>query len=820
MVKKILFVFAPCFLFVFNAIGQTNDMKLWYRQPAQNWNEALPLGNGRLAVMVFGNPHKEIIQLNEGTLWAGGPNNNVNPDARPYIPQIRKLLFEGNYLEAQQMADKEAGPKGNDGMSYQSAGDLVIDFGRKSHIQNYYRDLNLATAVANTSYRVDNTHYTETVFTSFSDQVIIVHLRADNGGELNCNLSLKSKLKHSISTENKILVLRGVSSDQENMKGQVKYTTLVQPILTGGALSLTDTSIMIHHAKEATIFVSIATSFKNYKDVSGDDELLAKKYLNNAIRKDFKKLLYNHEAAYKKFFDRVSIQLGKTDSVHNPTDIRIEDFRDGKDPQLAALYFQFGRYLLISASQPGGQPATLQGLWNNMINPPWDSKYTININTEMNYWLTDKTNLSECIQPLLQMVKEISITGQQSAKERYGARGWVVHHNTDIWRITGVVDGGYYLWPEGGTWLCQNLWEHYLYTGDKHYLKQLYPILKGACEFFVDELQVEPEHHWLVVSPTMSPEHEYKVVDDMPIGITYGATMDNQLVFDLFSNTIQAAKILQLDKSFSDTLRMKRDSLPPMQIGRYGQLQEWIHDWDNPEDHHRHVSHLYGLFPGNQISPLRTPKLFEAVRNSLIQRGDVSTGWSMAWKINLWAHLLDGNHALKLLKDQISPAIVKGKQRGGTYPNLFDACPPFQIDGNLGCTSGITEMLLQSGDGSVFILPALPVEWENGEVSGLKTRGGYTVDILWKNGKASTSTIHSSLGGVCRIRTLSPLKPQKGLKQILNNDVANNNSFLDVPHIKKPLVSEKGDLVGIKVPKSYLYDLQTGKNQIYHLVFY
>ncbi|MGF7229786.1 glycoside hydrolase family 95 protein [Arachidicoccus sp.] len=793
-------------------------MKLWYRQPARNWNEALPVGNGRLAAMVFGNPKKEIIQLNEGTLWAGGPNNNVNPEAKPYIAQIRQLLFEGKYVQAQRMADKDAGPKGNSGMAYQSAGDLVIDFGNRENIQNYHRDLDLASAVTHASYKVGHANFTESVFTSFADQVIVIHLSADKTGEINCLLSLKSQLKHSISTMNMKLELNGISSDQENMQGQVKYTTIVQPIITGGFLSRTDTSVIIHHAKEATIIVSIATNFKNYKDLSGDNELLAKTFLNKAIKKDYQKLLKNHVCAYKKFFDRVSLNLGTTDSINNPTDIRIQDFHNGNDPQLAALYFQFGRYLLICASQPGGQPATLQGLWNNMINPPWDSKYTVNINTEMNYWLTDKTNLSACIEPLLQMLKELSVTGQRSAKERYGARGWVMHHNTDIWRITGVVDGGYYMWPEGGTWLCQNLWEHYLYTGDKHYLKELYPILKSASEFFVDELQVEPAHHWLVVSPTMSPEHSYKVMDGTQIDMTYGATMDNQLVFDLFSNTMQAAKILKVDKAFSDTLKMKRDSLPPMQIGQHAQLQEWIKDWDNPNDHHRHLSHLYGLFPSNQISAFRTPKLFEAAKNSLIQRGDVSTGWSMAWKINLWAHLFDGNHALKLLKDQLSPAITPdGNQRGGTYPNLLDACPPFQIDGNLGCTSGITEMLLQSGDGALFVLPALPDSWKNGEVKGLKGRGGFALDFIWKDGKLNKLVVHSSIGGNCRIRSYQPIIANPGMDTSAACS-AIQNSFFNVPSIKTPLISVAAHLEVPQLRKSFLYVFPTkaGKQYVIH----
>lgn len=821
MGKKTITVLSICFflLLLHKGQAQAGNMKLWYHAPAKNWNEALPIGNGRLAAMVFGRPDREVIQLNEGTLWAGGPNNNVNREAREYIVQIRELLFEGKYLEAQKLAQAKAGPLGNSGMSYQSAGDLIIDFGQKNDVSDYYRDLDLATAVAHASYKVNGVKYSESVFSSFPDQVIVIHLAAAEGGSINCALSLQSQLQHSILVKNKVLQLNGISGDQENMKGQVKYTTLVKPVLSGGSLLTTDTSLQIRGAREATIFISIATSFKNYKDVSGDNRAMAENYLNSSVRKNYHALLNAHITAYRKFFDRVSLDLGSTGPVSNSTDVRIEDFHDGNDPQMAALYFQFGRYLLISSSQPGGQPATLQGLWNNSIRPPWDSKYTVNINTEMNYWPADKTNLPQSIEPLLRMLKELSVTGQQSARETYGARGWVLHHNTDIWRITGVVDGGQYLWPEGGTWLCQNLWDHYLYTGDKDFLRQLYPVLKGACQFFVDELQLEPQHHWLVVSPTMSPEHDYMGIDHVGIDMTYGATMDNQLVFDLFSNTIDAARTLGVDRQFCDTLKIKRGALPPMQIGQHSQLQEWIKDWDKPDDHHRHVSHLYGLFPSNQISPFRTPELFEAARNSLIQRGDVSTGWSMAWKINLWAHLLDGDHALKLLRDQISPAIKKtGAESGGTYPNLLDACPPFQIDGNFGCTSGIAEMLLQSGDGAVFILPALPHDWPAGQVKGLKARGGFTVDIRWEGGKAKEMTVSSSLGGHCTIRTYTPIKTTGGLSLIEGKD-AQLNPLLSVPTVKRPLVSSQAHIVPLSLPVTYLYDLPTEKGKTYRFEF-
>jgi alpha-L-fucosidase 2 len=767
--------------------------------------------------MVYGRIDQETIQLNEATLWAGGPNNNLNPEAASVIPEIRRLIFKGDYLAAQKLANEKAGPKGNSGMPYQSAGALKIDyFHADEAVSNYSRQLDLKEAVATTSFLMGRTFYEERVFTSFPDQVIVVHLSSQGPDKINCRLSLNSPLRHRIEIQDGMLVLNGVSGDHEGQKGQVRYTTLVKPVLSGGQFRTGDSSLYISDADSVTLYLSIATSFVNYKNADGDNVTQARSYLDKALKKNYAAALADHVAMYRKYFERVSFALDTTEAIHQPTDVRVDRFKQGGDPALAALYFQFGRYLLISCSQPGGQPATLQGLWNNSIDPPWDSKYTVNINTEMNYWPAEKTNLPEMVEPLIQMVKELSVTGRQSARARYGARGWVLHHNTDIWRITGVVDGGYYMWPEGGSWFCENLWEHYLYGGDKKFLAALYPIMKGASEFFVDELQVEPTHHWLVVSPTMSPEHSYRQEQGVNIAITAGATMDNQLVFDLFSHTIAAAKILGQDKAFIDTLRRMRDSLPPMQIGQYGQLQEWLQDWDNPEDHHRHVSHLYGLYPSDQISAFRTPELFEAAKTSLIYRGDVSTGWSMAWKINLWARLLDGNHALKLLKDQLSLTTSSGGEHGGTYPNLFDAHPPFQIDGNFGCTSGIAEMLLQSQDGFLFVLPALPDAWKNGEVKGLAGRGGFLLDFAWQEGKIRQISIHSRSGGNCRIRSYQPLKGQDGLV-LRKAKGANPNLLFQVPDIKKPLISAKATDKKEPLKTTYVYDFSTEAGKTYVL---
>ncbi len=793
-------------------------LKLWYDHPASRWVEALPIGNGRLGAMVYGDPSHETIQLNEGTIWAGGPGNNINPEVKNIIPRVRKLLVDKQYIAAQELADSKVASDGDNGMPYEPAGNLSIQFPDHENISHYYRDLDIERAVTTTTYRCEGTRFSEQVFASFADQVIIVRLTADKPGKINCILSLNSLLQHTVNTRNGRLILNGISGDHEGKKGEIKYATIVQPRITGGTVTANDTSLIIRHANTADIYISIATNYKNYRDISGHPEEKAAAYLSSAIKKPYRQALSDHISRYKKYFDRVQLDLGTTDSIKNPTDIRLEQFHEDNDPQLAALYFQYGRYLLISCSQPGGQPATLQGIWNDKLLPPWDSKYTININTEMNYWPADKTDLPEMIRPLMSMVKDLSVTGRQSAEQMYGARGWVAHHNTDLWRISGVVDRAFSgLWPDGGAWLCENLWEHYLYTGDEDFLRQLYPVLKGAAEYFVDELQTEPVHHWLVVSPSISPEHDYLDSAKVHVSVTAGATMDNQLVFDLFSHTIRAAEILGLDRKFTDTLQMKRDSLPPMQIGRYAQLQEWIEDWDKTDDHHRHVSHLYGLFPGNQISPYRNPELFEAAKNSLVYRGDVSTGWSMAWKINLWARLLDGNHAYKLIRDQLTSAITKDGERGGNYPNLFDAHPPFQIDGNFGCTSGITEMLLQSADGDIFILPAIPDDWKTGSVKGLMARGGFKVDMQWEEGKLTSVIIHSKLGGNCRIRTYDPLaaKGEFTLQPAAGN---NANPFFETPVIKQPLISPDARLEKLSLRQTYLYDMKTEKGKSYTLI--
>lgn len=805
-----IFYFAACQ----SSETKGGKLKMWYDKPATVWNEALPVGNGRLGAMIYGDPAAEKIQLNEETFWSGGPSRNDNPKALEALPKIRELIFNGKFKEAETMVNENMLTQLH-GSKYQIVGDLVLNFPGHENFSNYYRELDLERAVFKTTYQVEDVTYTREVFASQPDQVIVVKLSANKKKKLNFSAHLQGPLqKVTRAVDSQTLEMTGLSSTHEGVEGQVKFCTRAKISAKGGSVSAETATINVKDASEVTILISMATNFVDYKTLTANEVEKCSNYLANAEKVSFNKMLDRHISAYQSYFKRSTFDLGTSPAAQQPTDVRIKNFSKSYDPELVSMYYQFGRYLLISSSQPGGQPANLQGIWNDSTNPAWDSKYTININAEMNYWPAEKCNMPELHEPLIQMVRELSETGRQTARDMYACDGWVAHHNTDIWRISGVVDGAFWgMWPMGSAWLSQHLWEPYLYNGDLKYLESVYPILKSACEFYQDFLIEEPTHKWLVVSPSISPENT-------PAGrpsICAGATMDNQLLFDLFSKTIKAASLLNQDVELMAEFKKILDRLPPMQIGQHGQLQEWMEDLDNPKDEHRHVSHLYGLYPSNQITPYATPELFDAARTTLKHRGDVSTGWSMGWKVNFWARLLDGNHAMKLIKDQLTLVDpVRSGRNGGTYPNFFDAHPPFQIDGNFGCTAGIAEMLMQSHDGAIHLLPALPDEWKTGEITGLRAPGGFEVSFSWSEGAVQRVEIKSNLGGNCRIRVPNALLTAKGAALEVAQAV-NPNPFYEVPGVKTPIVSEAAKLNALQLDETQLYDLPTEAGKVYSL---
>lgn len=795
-----------------------NELKMTYKTPAANWGEALPLGNGRIAAMVYGLPLEEKIQLNEGTFWSGSPYNNVNDSAGFYINKVHELQFKKKFKEAEPLIAKYFLSKNSQGMFLAPVGSFHYQTNDFDSVKNYKRELDLNTAITTTTYTLRGVEFKREVFISHPDQVLVMRITASKPAMVNGQFFMDSKQVAQVSNfNNNTIQMSMMSPDQEGIIGKIKLNAYLRILPEEGSLTRVGSCMVVPKANSITVLMSMRTNYKSYNDISGNPEL-AVADLDKAAAKGYDQLKQAHIADYQHLFNRSVFSLGNSPYAQLPLNERLANSTE--DLSMNVLSYQFGRYLLIAGSRPGGQPLTLQGLWNDRARPSWDSKYTININTEMNYWPADVTNLSETQEPLFDMLRDLSVTGKEAARKMYNSGGWMTHHNTDLFRMTGMIDGvGVGTWPSGGAWLATHIWQHYLFTGDIDFLRKNYDIIKGASQFYVDMMVKEPEHGWLVVGPVMSPENAPKV-NNREAKVNYGCTLDNQLVLDIFDATARAAGILGIkNDAILSKINAARKQLVPHQVGQFGQLQEWMWDWDLVNENQAHISHLYGFYPSGQISFYRTPELAAAVKNSLEQRADRNyTSWGRAWRISQWARLHDGEKAYEFLQKVIQP--MDFYKTGGSLPNMFSAIlggwgsDVFQIDANFGATAGIAEMLIQSHDGAIDILPALPKAWANGSITGLKARGGFVVDIAWKEGKVTHLAVKASKDGTCKLRLPNMLKTNTKVKLSTAVKMGTNPLNLSA-NVAEPLYAKTVKPQELAQPKTVSIVFEAKRNGVY-----